>query len=62
MRADAQEKFNLKLDPLFITAEFAKVRRVVVLPHMLIPLTVEQLKTFFEKQIKELGGGFVVSG
>lgn len=62
VRADAQEKFKMKLDPLFIAAEFAKVRRVVALPHMLAPLIIEQLKTFFEKQIKELGGGFVVSG
>ena len=50
------------MEQKIIVAEFAKVRRVVVLPHMLVPLTVEQHKTFFEKQIKELGGGFVVSG
>ncbi len=62
VRSDAQEKFKIKLDPLFIAAEFAKVRRVVVLPHMLVPLTVDQLKHFFEKQIKDLGGGFLILG
>jgi hypothetical protein len=61
VRADAQKKFKTKFDPLFIAAEFAKVRRVVALPHMVKPITKEQLKTFFEKQIKEIGGGFVVS-
>lgn len=61
VRADAQEKFKMKFDPLFIAAEFAKVRRVVALPHMLKPLTIDHLKAFFEKQIKELGSGFVES-
>jgi predicted nucleotidyltransferase component of viral defense system len=62
IRNDAQKKFGMKLKPLFVAAEFAKVRRVAALPVVLKSLTVEQLKTFFEKQIKELGASFITLG
>ncbi len=47
-------KFNTKLDPLTIGSSFAKVRSIEALPKMVKPLTVEELKEFFNFEAKKL--------
>ncbi len=47
-------KFNTKLDPLTIGSSFAKVRNIVALPKMVKPLSVEELKEFFNSEAKKL--------
>lgn len=55
VRADTEHKFRIKIDRLYLGGELAKVRRVEALPRMLQLLTVEELKTFFTHQVRELG-------
>lgn len=52
---DAEKKFGIKLPPLLLGGEFAKVKRIEVLPKMLIPITIDELKIFFTGQAKKLG-------
>lgn len=54
VRRDAEQKFGLKLSPLFLGGELAKVKRVVALPRMIKPLTIEDLQSFFTSQAKHL--------
>lgn len=54
LRRDAEKKFDVKIDPVFLAGELAKVRRIVSLPRMIKPITVEELKDFFGEQIKKL--------
>jgi len=50
VRVDAERKFGVKIDPLFIGSEMAKVSRIVALPKMIIPLEIAELKKFFSAQ------------
>jgi predicted nucleotidyltransferase component of viral defense system len=54
IQKDAETKFGMKIDDVFLGGELAKVRRVETLPKMLKPLTIGELKTFFENKVKEL--------
>lgn len=47
-------KFNTKLDQLTIGSSLAKVRGVLALPKLTEPLTVEELKEFFNAEAKKL--------
>jgi len=51
---DAENKFGIKIDPIFLGGELAKVKRVEGLPKMIKRLTVEELKTFFSEKAQEL--------
>lgn len=48
------KKFQLTLEPITLGSEFAKVRHVQMLPRMIKPLTLEELKDFFTQQAREL--------
>lgn len=54
IRTDVVKKFDITLDDMFLGGEFAKARRIEALPRMIKPLTIEQLKAFFEKEAKKL--------
>ena len=47
-------KFGLKIDPITLGSECAKVRSLKDLPRMIKPLTIEELKAFFSAKAKEL--------
>ena len=55
LRDDAQKKFDMTISNIFLGGELAKVRRIVALPTMLKPLSIEELRTFFSQQAKLLG-------
>lgn len=55
----AEKKFNLKIQALLLGSELSKVRRIEVLPKMLKPLTIEELKDFFSEQIKKLSAEII---
>ena len=48
------DKFNTKLDPLTVGSSFAKIKLVKALPKMIRPLTIEELKEFFNSEAKKL--------
>lgn len=54
IRKDAEKKFGVSIGDIFLGGELAKVRRIEALPKMLKPLTIGELKEFFERQAKEL--------
>ncbi len=54
IRGDVEKKFGLKISPLLLGSELAKVKRVEILPRMKRSLTIKELKTFFAKLAKEL--------
>lgn len=54
IRKDAEIKFDVKIGGIFLGGELAKVGRIKALPKMLKPLTVDELKEFFSRQIKGL--------
>lgn len=49
-------KFKVNLDPFIIGSEFMKVENFDFLPKMVIPLTLDQLKTFFKQKALDLAG------
>lgn len=51
---DAEKKFGMGIDNVFLGGELAKVRRIKTLPRMLKPLTIEKLKILFMNKAKEL--------
>lgn len=51
---DAQKKFGMKINDIFLGGELAKVRRIEALPKMLKELKIEDLKAFFTIKAKEL--------
>lgn len=59
IRRDAEEKFGVKVDNIFLGGELVKVRRVTALPKMIKPLTVEELKSFFADLAREVGIGIL---
>ena len=54
LRQDTEKKFGIKIDGIFLGSEMGKVRRIVALPKMLKPLNIEELKSFFTNQAKQL--------
>lgn len=54
LREKAETKFGLKIEPLTLGSELAKVARVVALPKMIAPLTLEELKQFFTAEARQL--------
>lgn len=48
------QKFNFNLDVVTIGSELAKVRNLTELPRMIKPLTMSELKLFFEELAKSL--------
>src|SRR3989344_8502030 len=56
IRRDAEKKFGKEISALFLGSELAKVRRIEALPRMLVPLTIFELKAFFEAEAKKLAG------
>lgn len=49
------KKFGLKTDPLLIASDFFKVESFSLLPQMIKPLTLDQLKSYFRKMAKKIG-------
>lgn len=49
-----EKKFKLKLDPVALGSEFAKVKSLTLMPRMIKPLTIEELKKFFTDLAFEL--------
>lgn len=54
IQRDVEKKFGLKISALSLAGELAKVRRVEILPRMHMPLTIEELKTYYANLIKTL--------
>lgn len=54
IRKDAQKKFDMNIGDLFLGSELSKVRRVEVLPKMLKPLSIQELKVFFTDLARSL--------
>lgn len=54
VKKDAEKKFGIKIDDLFLGSELAKVKRVEALPKMIKKITISELKNFFEKEAKNL--------
>ncbi len=54
IRKDAQTKFGIEIEDIFLGGELAKARRIEALPRMITPLSIEELKAFFTKIAKEL--------
>ncbi|OGC12554.1 hypothetical protein A3D23_02475 [candidate division WOR-1 bacterium RIFCSPHIGHO2_02_FULL_53_26] len=54
LRQDAEKKFGIKIGGVFLGGELGKARRIEVLPKMLKPLKVEELKAFFSEQARKL--------
>lgn len=54
IRRDAEAKFGVKIDNVFLGGELAKVRRVEALPKMIKPLMIGDLKSFFADRAGEI--------
>lgn len=54
IRKDAELKFGMKIDNIFLGGELAKAKRIEALPQIILPVTKEELKTFFGELAKEL--------
>ncbi len=54
VRRDTETKFGVKIDAIFLGGELAKVQRINALPKMLLPLTIEILKSYFSKVAQTL--------
>lgn len=49
-----EHKFKMKLDLVWLAADFLKVDQFEYLPKMLLPLTLEELKEFYKDQAKKI--------
>ena len=54
LRKDVLEKFHVKADAVQLGAAFARSRQLPILPHMLDPVTKEQVQQFFDQLAKSL--------
>ena len=50
-----EAKFGMELEQVMVAADFLKVEKFDVLPKMLVPLTLNQLKNFFREKSIEIG-------
>lgn len=57
---DAEKKFDITIDALFLGAELAKARRIAGLPRMIQPVSIEELKAFFSDRARELKGSILL--
>lgn len=48
-------KFRIKLELVMIAGDFLKVEQFDILPKMLVPLSLKELKDFYKDQAKKLG-------
>ena len=55
IKKDAEKKFGIKIDNLFLGSELAKAQRIKALPIMVRPLTVDELKVFFIELSRKVG-------
>lgn len=55
IRRDVEKKFGIKVGGMLLGSELAKAKRILALPRMLKPMTIEDLKVFFAKEAKKLG-------
>lgn len=55
LRYGVKIKFNVDIEPLLLAADFLKVENFDVMPRMIKPLTLEELKSFFREKAKEIG-------
>lgn len=53
-------KFHMEYEPLLLATDLLIVDTFTVLPRMILPLTLEELKIFFHKQATELGKKSVI--
>lgn len=60
IRRDAEKKFGIKVGPMLLGSELAKVKRIEALPRMLEPVTVDELKVFFADEARKVGSKLVV--
>lgn len=49
-------KFNVKIEPFLLGADFLKIEDFDYLPKMIKPLTLKVLKSFFRQKAKDIGG------
>ena len=54
VREDAEKKFSVKIELLFLGSELSKVSRIKALPKIYLPVTISQLKVFFESLAESL--------
>lgn len=54
LRQSVEHKFKLDIDPFYLSALFTKAEELTDMPIMKKKLTLEELKTFFLKQAKDL--------
>ena len=45
----------MRTEPLFVAEDFTKVEDFDVMPRMIKPLTLDELKAFFREKAKEVG-------
>lgn len=50
-----ERKFRREMDMVLIASDFTKTEEFDLLPKMIKPLTLEELKSFFRKKAKEIG-------
>lgn len=48
-------KFGFQTDPFVLSQDFMKAENLNFLPKMILPLTLEELKSFYRKKAEELG-------
>lgn len=54
LRKNVQKKFSMNIDPIFLGSLFFRVRGIEALPKMIKPITIDELKDFFEGLCKKL--------
>lgn len=54
IRTLAEKKFGYTIDTIALGSELAKVSALTALPKMILPLTLPELKSFFEEETKKL--------
>ncbi len=60
VRDDAEKKFGIKIDHIFLGSEIAKVKRIEALPKMIKKVSIDELKSFFsELVLKELAKNII---
>lgn len=57
IRKDAEKKFGVEIDDIFLGGELAKVKKIESLPKMIKNITIKELKEFFSKEAKEIKSG-----
>lgn len=50
----AKKKFNLEVNPFLLASDFLKIIDFIYLPRMILPVTLDELRIFYEKRAKEL--------